>query len=218
LVKVLTRAGLDFGILGKEERCCGDLPRRVGNEYLFQRLAEQNIDLLKQRKMTKIITLCPHCFHVLKNEYPPYGGSFDVFHYTEVLSELVSQGRLEMKIPIPRRATFHDPCYLGRINDQVRAPRKILGAIPELDLVEMGRSLEKGFCCGAGGGRVWMHEHQGRRINRMRAEEAFALGVERVITSCPYCLSMFEDGIGSLEEKSLPNTSDLVELVLQSMG
>jgi len=218
IVKVLTKAGLDFAVLGKEERCCGDLPRRMGNEYLFRQLAEQNVQRLEQTKVTRIITLCPHCFHTLKNEYPQFGGDFAVFHYTEVLAGLLHQGRLELKIPVPRRATFHDPCYLARVNGQSSAPREILRAIPGLDLIEMDRSLDKGFCCGAGGGRVWMHEHLGKRINRIRAEEAVALGTERVVTSCPYCLSMLEDGLGSMEEKNLPQTLDLVELLLQSLG
>jgi Fe-S oxidoreductase len=218
LVRVLTEAGLDFAVLGNQERCCGDLPRRTGNEYLFRQLAEQNLQWFERRKVNKVITLCPHCLHTLRNEYPQLGGGFSVFHYTEVLADLLSQGRLEPKIPVPRRATYHDPCFLARVNGQVKAPRKVLGAIPDLDLIEMGRSFDKGFCCGAGGGRVWMHEHLGKRINQIRVEEAVSLGTERIITSCPYCLSMFEDGLGSMEEKSLPQTLDLVELLLQSLG
>jgi Fe-S oxidoreductase/nitrate reductase gamma subunit len=218
LVRVLTKAGLDVAVLGKEERCCGDLPRRTGNEYLFRKLAGNNIEVLNRARVTKVITLCPHCFHAMKNEYPQLGGDFAVFHYSQVLADLLHQGRLELKVPIPRRSTFHDPCYLGRVNGQFQAPREILGAIPGLDLVEMDRSFDKGFCCGAGGGRVWMHEHLGKRINRIRVEEAVALGTERVVTSCPYCLSMFEDGLGSMEEKSLPQTLDLAELVLHSLG
>jgi Fe-S oxidoreductase len=218
LVSLLAKAGLDFAVLGNRERCCGDLPRRTGNEYLFRQLAEQNLQWLERAKVKKVITLCPHCLHTLRNEYPQLGGGFSVFHYTEVLAELLGQGRLEPKIPVPRRATFHDPCFLARVNGEVQTPRRVLGAIPNLDLVEMGRSFDKGFCCGAGGGRVWMHEHLGKRINQIRVEEAVALGTERIITSCPYCLSMFEDGLGSMEEKSLPQTFDLVELLLQSLG
>jgi Fe-S oxidoreductase len=217
-VRALVKAGLDFAVLGNHERCCGDLARRTGNEYLFRQLADQNLQWFDRTKVKKVITLCPHCLHTLKNEYPQLGGGLSVFHYTEVLAELLRQRRLEPKIPVPRRATFHDPCYLGRVNGQVQAPRRVLGAIPDLDLVEMGRSFDKGFCCGAGGGRVWLHEDLGKRINQIRAEEAVALGTERIITSCPYCLSMFEDGLGSMEEKSLPQTLDLVELLLQSLG
>jgi Fe-S oxidoreductase/nitrate reductase gamma subunit/nitrate/TMAO reductase-like tetraheme cytochrome c subunit len=218
LIRVLSKAGLDFGILGKEERCCGDLPRRLGNEYLFQSLAEQNIGRIQRRGVKKIVTLCPHCFHALRNEYPPLGGDFAVCHYTELLWELVSQGRLKLKTPIPRKATYQDPCYLGRVNGQFQAPRSVLAAVPGLDLVEMGRSCGRAFCCGAGGGRVWMHEHLGKRINRIRAEEAVAVGAEWIITSCPYCLSMFDDALGSMSEKNLPQAADLAEFVMQSIG
>jgi Fe-S oxidoreductase/nitrate reductase gamma subunit len=217
LVAVLAKAGLDFAVLGKEEGCCGDLPRRMGNEYLFRQLAERNMEALHRIQASKVITLCPHCFHALKNEYPQLGGHFDVFHSAEVLADLLRQGRLAPEVPFPRTVTYHDPCYLGRINGRFHAPREVLGAIPELNLVEMERSMDKGFCCGAGGGRGWMHEHLGKRINRMRAEEAAALGTERVVTSCPYCLSMFEDGLGSMEAKNLPGAVDLVELLLQSL-
>ena len=217
LVTVLEKAGLDVVILGKEERCCGDLPRRMGNEYLFRQLAEQNVHVLVASRARQVITLCPHCFHTLKNEYPQFGCDLSVFHYTEVLAELLRAGRLKPNLPVPRRTTFHDPCYLGRVNGRFQAPRDLLCSIPELDLIEMDRSFDKGFCCGAGGGRAWMHEHLGKRINRIRTEEAVALGTERVVTSCPYCLAMFEDGLGSMEGKNLPKALDLVELLMQSI-
>jgi len=217
LATVLTQAGLDFAVLGKKEQCCGDLPRRIGNEYLFQRLARSNIDLFHRQGVSRIITLCPHCLSVFKNEYPALGGEFAVMHYTEILADLVLQGRIEMGIPIPGRATLHDPCYLGRVNRIYEAPREILGTIPELELVEMERSGDRSFCCGAGGGRIWMHEHLGKRINRIRTDEALALDATQVVTSCPYCLSMFEDGISSTEGKDLPRTMDLAELVLRSL-
>ena len=218
LAQVLTRAGLDFRILGCEELCCGDLPRRMGNEYLFQRLAKKNLELFNRYEVRRVITLCPHCFHALKNEYPQFGSEFTVQHYTEVLADLVNRGGIEMKVQVPGKTVFHDPCYLGRVNRIYGACREVLDAVPELHRVEMERSRDHSFCCGAGGGRVWMHEHLGKRINRLRAEEAAALEPERVVTSCPYCLSMFEDGIGSMEGKGLPGTWDLAEIVLQSMG
>jgi len=218
LAEILTRAGVAFGILGPGELCCGDLPRRLGNEYLFQGLVRKNLHILERHAVQRVITLCPHCFHALKNEYPAFGSVLKVQHYTEVLAELVRRGDIEMKVPIPGKVVFHDPCYLGRVNRLYSVCREVLDAVPELERVEMKRSRAHSFCCGAGGGRVWMHEHLGRRINRLRAEEAVAAGPERVVTSCPYCLGMFEDGISSLEGKHLPRTGDLAEIVLQSMG
>jgi len=217
LVQVLAKAGVDFGILGREEACCGDLPRRLGNEYLFQRFAQRNLELFHRYGIERIITLCPHCFHALKNEYPQVGGDLSVQHYTEVLADLVRQGRIEMKVPVPGKVVFHDPCYLGRINKNLQAPREVLQSVPNLERVEMDRSLEKAFCCGAGGGRNWMHEHLGKRINSMRAEQAAALDPERVVTGCPYCLGMFEDGISALPGKKKIKTCDLAEIVLLSM-
>jgi Fe-S oxidoreductase/nitrate reductase gamma subunit len=218
LVTLLTKAGLDFGILGKRENCCGDLARRVGNEYLFQKLAKENIERLKGLRFQHIVTLCPHCFHTLKNEYPQFGGQFSVVHSSELLSELIGQGRLRPERPVSGKATFHDPCYLGRVNGSYQAGRKVLRSIPGLEMMEMERSLDRSFCCGAGGGRMWMHEQPGQRMNRLRAGEALALRVEYVVTSCPYCLGMFEEGMLAAGGQNLPRTMDLAEVVLESMG
>jgi len=217
LVRILNKAGLDYAILGKQERCCGDLPRRTGNEHLFQRLARGNIELLRDYGIKRIISLCPHCFHTLKNEYPPLGGNFSVVHYTEILVDLITRGDIKLEKPVPGKALFHDPCYLGRVNGLYQVPRRILKAVPGLQLEEMVRSEQKSFCCGAGGGRVWLHEQPGERINRLRADEAVAIAPESIITSCPYCLSMLEDGLSAMEGKDLPTTWDLAEFILQAM-
>ena len=217
IIKMIQEAGVSMGILGKEEGCCGDPARRVGNEYLFRELARRNIEILNRYGVKKIVTYCPHCYNTLKNEYPQFGGHFDVMHYSVYINELLHQGRLKVKRPLEGRVTFHDPCYLGRVNGIYDAPREILKSIPALESKEMNLSREKSFCCGAGGGRMWMHEHLGERINNVRTRDVIEVGVDWVATSCPYCLTMVEDGIKGREMKEEVSVLDLAEILYRSV-
>jgi Fe-S oxidoreductase/nitrate reductase gamma subunit len=216
LVELLGSAGVSFAILGTEETCNGDSARRMGNEYLFQTLAQQNVETLNGYGVKKIVTNCPHCFNVIKNEYPDFGGRYEVMHGTELVSELIAAGRLKMGSAIEETITFHDPCYLGRYNGVYDAPRRILDAIPGLRLQELPRSRERGLCCGAGGGRMWMEEKLGSRINQARMKEIAETGAGAVGVSCPFCMVM----IGNAKEEIGASTQpfDVLELARRSMG
>jgi len=217
LVKILRAAGAKFSILGTEEGCCGDSARRIGNEYLYQTLVQANIEVFKNYGVKKILTLCPHCFNTLKNEYPQFGGNYEVLHYTQFLAEALQTGKLKLTKPLNKVITYHDSCFLGRANDIFEEPRKILAAIPALRLVEMERNHVRSFCCGAGGGRMWMEEKIGTRINQARTDQVVQTKADWVGTACPYCLTMLGDGIKEkgLEEKL--SSFDLCELVEQSL-
>jgi Fe-S oxidoreductase/nitrate reductase gamma subunit len=217
VVKILQACQVRFGILGNEEGCCGDPARRIGNEYLFQTIAEANIEIMKGYGVKKILTLCPHCFHTLKNEYPQFGGEFQIIHHTQFLTELLTSGKLKLTKPIDKVITYHDSCYLGRANQIYEAPRKILHSIPGLKLIEMERHHNRSFCCGAGGGRMWMEEHIGTRINQMRTDQAIEVKAEWVGTACPYCLTMLGDGIKEKGKAETMAAYDLSELVERSM-
>jgi Fe-S oxidoreductase len=214
--KLLKLAGVNFGILGAEESCCGDPARRLGNEYLFQMQAQGNIELLKNYGVKKIVTGCPHCYNTIKNEYPQFGGEFEVIHHTEFIARLLQEGRLRIANGAGGVLTYHDACYLGRYNDIFEAPRQILSDIPGITLVEMERNLERGFCCGAGGGHMWLEEHGGRRINELRTEQAIDTKAQIVATACPYCLQMFEDGIKAKAAEESLKTMDIAELIAES--
>jgi len=215
ITRVLKEGGVDFGVLGEAETCCGDPARRAGYEFQFQIMAEQNIEMFKHHHIQKIITSCPHCYNILKNEYPKYGGQFKVVHYTQLLWELIQEGRLNLTQEFDSTFTYHDPCYLGRYNGIYQEPRQILKVIPKAKLVEMGRSREKSFCCGGGGGHMWIEEQPGTvKISQRRMEEVLKTGVERVITTCPYCLQMFEENI---EHKEALKAEDLIEVVEKAM-
>lgn len=217
VAKILQASGIRFGILGNEEGCCGDPARRIGNEYLFQTMAEANIEILKGRGVKKILTMCPHCFHTLGHEYPQFGGEFQVIHHTQLLTELISSGKLRLTKPINKVVTYHDSCYLGRANQIYEAPRKVLNSIPGLKLVEMEQHRQRSFCCGAGGGRMWMEEHIGTRINQVRTDHAIKAKAELIGTACPYCLTMLFDGIKEKGKAETMAAYDLSELVNQSM-
>src|SRR3990170_7199848 len=217
VAKALKAAGIKFGILGAEESCCGDPPRRMGNEYLFQMHAAKNIAALDGYGVKKIVASCPHCFNTLKNEYPQLGGNYEVVHHSQFLSQLIKEGRLKLVSGMNDLVTYHDSCYLGRHNKVYQEPRRALKSIPGMRLAEMKRSQRYGLCCGAGGGRYWMEESIGKRINVERCEDAIATNASVVATACPYCLNMFEDAIKTkgMEEKLVAR--DIAELVVKSV-
>ncbi|MEA1923779.1 MAG: heterodisulfide reductase-related iron-sulfur binding cluster [Pseudomonadota bacterium] len=217
LVKVLKAAGVSFSILGKEEKCCGDSARKLGNEYLYQTLAMENIETLNGYGVKNIIVMCPHGYNTLKKDYQQLGGNFNVLHHTEFIAQLLAEGRLDLKRPLAAKAVYHDSCYLGRYNDVYAQPREILGEIPGMDLVEMDRSHKRGFCCGAGGGRMWMEEDIGTKINDNRVAQALEKEPEIAVTACPFCMVMFEDGLKFHNRENDVKVKDVVELVAEAL-
>ncbi len=193
--RLLKRAGVDFAILGENEYCSGDPASRMGNEYLFDMLARRNIEILQSHHVEKIVTTCPHCFNTLKNEYPRLGASFEVFHHSQILSSLVSEGRLKPSDELDAKVTYHDSCYLGRYNDVYEEPRKLISAVTGSGPAEMEQCRERSFCCGAGGGLMWADEPNSKRINNERAEQALKTGAGILSVACPFCMTMMEDGI-----------------------
>ncbi len=215
LVAVLAAAGVDVAILGDEEACTGDPARRMGNEYLFQTLARQNIETLRRYGVGKILTVCPHCYNTFKNEYPQFGGQYEVWHHTQLLARLLDEGRISPVDPVAKTITFHDPCYLGRHNGEYDAPRRVLGAIPGARTIEMAQCREKGFCCGAGGGLYWTEERVGQRVSHVRTDHVAATGADVVATACPFCMLMLEDGAAARGTRARP--MDVAELLEQSL-
>jgi Fe-S oxidoreductase/nitrate reductase gamma subunit len=196
MAKLLQRADVDFAILGPSENCTGDPARRSGNEYIFQMLAMQNIETLESMGVRKIITQCPHCFNTLSNEYPQLGGHYEVIHHSQLLEQLVDEGQLDLTdAKLEERIVYHDSCYLGRHNDIYVAPRKVIGSLKGIEIVEAPRNGTKGMCCGAGGARMWMEEHIGKQVNVERSQELLATGASRIATACPYCYVMIDDGV-----------------------
>ena len=211
MAKLLKRAGIDVAILGPSEMCTGDSARRSGNEYLFQMLAMPNIEMLNGMGVRKIITQCPHCFNTLANEYPQFGGTYEVIHHSQLLEHLIDSGKLDVSdATLEERITYHDSCYLGRHNDVYMAPRNVVGSIKGVDIVEMPRNGTKGMCCGAGGARMWMEETIGTKVNDERAAEAISTGASRVATACPFCYIMLDDGVkGAGKEEHEVKVADI---------
>jgi Fe-S oxidoreductase len=196
MARLMQRAGLDFAILGPSEMCTGDPARRSGNEYIFQMLAMQNVETLNGMGVRKIVTQCPHCFNTLSNEYPQLGGNWEVVHHSQLLEWLVESGRLDLSSArLEERIVYHDSCYLGRHNDIYLAPRKVIGSIGGIEVVEAERNGNKGMCCGAGGARMWMEETIGKKVNDARSEELIATGASRIAVACPFCYIMIDDGV-----------------------
>ncbi|MCI4650698.1 (Fe-S)-binding protein [Phaeodactylibacter sp.] len=218
--KILNAVGVDFAILGNEESCTGDPARRAGNEFLFQMQALQNIEVLNMYNVKKMVTACPHCFNTIKNEYPALGGNYEVVHHTQLLQELINEGRIKMKEGGEfkgKRITYHDSCYLGRVNGVYEAPREVLQTL-DADLVEMKRCKSNGLCCGAGGAQMWKEDEPGnKRINIERAEEALETGAKVVAANCPFCLTMMGDGIKAKDKQEEVMVYDLAELILNNM-
>jgi Fe-S oxidoreductase len=193
--KLMQRAGIDFAILGPSENCTGDPARRSGNEYIFQMLAMQNIESLDGMGVKKIVTQCPHCFNTLQNEYPQLGGNYEVVHHSQFLEWLIAEGQLDMSdARLDERVVYHDSCYLGRHNDVYQSPRRVIGSLGGIDIVEAGRNGTKGMCCGAGGARMWMEETTGKKVNDERSQELIATGASRIAVACPFCYIMIDDG------------------------
>jgi heterodisulfide reductase subunit D len=228
--EILNRIGISYAVLGKEEMCTGDPARRAGNEFMFQMMAYQNIQVLNNYAVKKIVTACPHCFNIFKNEYPELGGNYEVIHHTTLLQQLIDEGKLILKeggVFKGRRITYHDSCYLGRANDIYEAPRKVLDIYEaprkvlealDIELVEMKRCRSKGLCCGAGGAQMFKEEEKGtKRINTERTEEAIGTGATVIAAACPFCNTMLTDGVKSGEKEESVQVLDIAELVAASM-
>ncbi len=209
--QLMQQAGVKFAVLGRDEKCSGDPARRIGNEFLFEMLAKDNIASLTRHQVRKVVTPCPHCFNTFKNEYPQYGGMFEVMHHSEYLAGLVDEGKLAPATASPKKVAFHDPCYLGRQNGVYDAPRQVAGAN-----VEMERSRNKSFCCGGGGGMSFVDEPAGKRVNQERAAEALATGADVLATSCPFCMTMMQDGINAKRGEREMAVMDISEILLEA--
>jgi Fe-S oxidoreductase len=216
--RMLHRAGVTFAILGPRESCTGDPARRLGNEYLYQEQAKANIATLNEVGAKKVVASCPHCFNTLKNEYPALGGTVEVIHHAELLDHLVRSGKLTPGTSYQGKVTYHDPCYLGRHNRVIDQPRSVLSAIPGVEQVEMKRCRERGFCCGAGGARMWMEENIGKRVNMERTEEALGTGADVISTACPYCMIMLDDAVRANNKEDDVRVLDLSQLVEASLA
>ena len=212
-VAILNRAGVDFGILGVKENCCGESIRKTGDEALYKRLARENIKTFIDNGVHKILVSSPHCYHTFKNEYPAFNVNFEVVHIAQYLFELIREGRLELKEEYKKRITYHDPCYLGRHNGIYDEPREVLKKVPGLESVEMLDSRENSLCCGGGGGRIWMDTAKGERFSDLRLEQAGETGADELVTACPYCITNFEDSRLSVEGGEAVIIKDITEII-----
>jgi len=214
---ILEKAGVDFGILGSQEVCCGESVRKAGNEKLFQNLAQHNIGVFAENGVKGILTTSPHCYHTFKNEYPQFEGDFEVIHYTQYLARLIKEGRLNFSKELNKQVTYHDPCYLGRHNGIYEEPREILRSIPGLELVEMPDARQKSLCCGGGGGGIWLDTKKGERLSDLRLEQAMETGASILAVACPYCLINFEDSKLTVGNADRIEIRDIAELVWESI-
>jgi Fe-S oxidoreductase len=210
---ILKKAGVEFGILGSKENCCGESIRKTGNEELFKRLARENIKTFIEHGVKKILVSSPHCYHTFKNEYPEFKVNFEVVHISQYLFDLIREGRLEITKGYGKKVTYHDPCYLGRHNGIYEEPREVLKKIPDLKLFEMAESREDSLCCGMGGGRVWMETEKAERFSNLKVEQAVGLGAEVLATSCPYCITALEDSRLVLNYVDVMEVKDITEII-----
>ncbi len=217
LVRLLQHAGVSFGVIGTEESCCGESMRKVGDEELFQNLAQSNIELFNSNGVTKIITTSPHCLWTFSNEYPELGGQWEVIHYTRLLEQLVEEGKLAFPKPLEKKVAFHDPCYLGRHSGIYDAPRNMLKQIPGVTAQELGRHGPLSLCCAGGGGRIWAEAPMGERFGELRIEDAVAQGAQVLATSCPYCVNMLTDACTSLNRQDVLEIVELSELLADAL-
>ncbi len=216
LVKILHEAGIKFAILGEEESCTGDPARRIGHEYIFQIQAERNVETLNRYGVKRILTMCPHCYNTFKHEYPDFGGHYEVMHHTQLIDELVRQGKLKLTGELRRRIVYHDSCYLGRYNSVYDPQRRAIDAIPGTERVEIARSRSKGMCCGAGGGLVWVEEEPGKRVNERRVDQLLEAKPDVIATSCPFCMIMMEDAVKSRDVEV--ESKDIAELITEALS
>jgi Fe-S oxidoreductase len=215
VVRLLQKAGVSFGVIGEEESCCGESVRKIGDEDLFQKLAQANIALFQGKGVKRIITTSPHCLFTFRKEYPEMGGQFEVIHHSQLLAQLVREGKLKPAKGLGKRIAYHDPCYLGRHNEIFDDPREVLAAVAGADLEEMERSRMNSLCCGGGGGRIWMETAPGERFGDLRVEEAIGKGAQALVTACPYCVVMLEASTKTMgKEEALP-IMDLSEALLE---
>jgi Fe-S oxidoreductase len=210
---ILKKAGVDFGILGPAENCCGESIRKAGDEGLFRHLAKENIKTFVDHGVKKILVSSPHCYHTFKNEYPEFRVNFEVVHMAQYIFGLIQEGRLELSMEYARKVTYHDPCYLGRHNGIYEEPRKVFQKIPALELLEMPDSMDDSLCCGGGGGRIWMDTPKGERFSDIRLDQAVATGADVLVTTCPYCISNFEDSLLSRRNDKTIVIKDLTEII-----
>ena len=212
-VNILNRAGVDFGILGPKENCCGESIRKMGDEKLFKRLARENIKTFIDNGVKKILVSSPHCYHTFANEYPEFKANFEVVHISKYLLELINEGKLKLTREYGKKITYHDPCYLGRHNGIYDEPREVLKKVAGLELIEMADTRQDSLCCGGGGGRIWMETPKGERFSDLRIEQATEVGAEVLVTSCPYCITMFEDSRLALEDSETLEIKDITEII-----
>jgi len=214
--QLLEKAGVKFAVLGREEKCTGDPARRIGNEFLFEMMAKDNVETINGYGVKKIVTSCPHCFNTFRNEYPQFGGDYEVYHHSEFLAELVEEGRIKTTAQSDKTVTYHDPCYLGRHNGVFDAPRRLV-RISSRSTVEMKQSREQGFCCGGGGGMSFVEEPKDKRVNQERARQALETGADVVAVGCPFCMTMLEDGVNAKRGDRDVKVMDVAELLWQSV-
>ena len=214
--KLMQKANIDFRILGTEEKCNGDTARRLGNEYLAQMMIQENVEILNNYDVKKIVTACPHCFHSLKNEYKQFGGNFEVFHHSELIDQMITEGKIVLKGNENKNVVYHDSCYLGRYNQVYEPPRNALNKISGVNLLEMTRNKDKGFCCGAGGGRMFLEDEEGGKINNERTREALETNPDTIASACPFCMTMITDGVKHFEKSEEVEVKDIAEIILEN--
>jgi Fe-S oxidoreductase len=215
--EILNKLGITFGILGSKERCCGESVRKSGSESVFQSLAGSNIQAFSEAGVKKVLVSSPHCYETFKKEYPELGAQFEVMHVTQLLDQLIREGKLKPTKEIKKRIIYHDPCYLGRHNDEYEAPRRVLQAIPGVELIEFPENRESAICCGGGGGRIWMETPVGQRFSDLKLQQAVELGADILAVACPYCMLNFDDSLLTAGKEDVLRIADVAELVLESI-